>query len=65
MAYAPLVLCFAALAFGGYETLVLFRSRPANDSELPFITPRYVFRMRIAAIVLGAGFVLALANTLF
>jgi hypothetical protein len=65
MAYAPLVLCLAGLAFAGYETFVLFRSRRATDSELPFITPRYAFRIRIAAIALGAGFMLALANALF
>jgi hypothetical protein len=44
--------CLAALALARYETFVRFRSRPANDSELPFITPRYAFRIRIAAIAL-------------
>lgn len=62
MLLAALMLMLSAIALAAFETFAHFRRVPANDHDIPHLSPRYIARMRIAAVMLAVALALIIAS---
>lgn len=59
LAYIALGFCLVGIAFAGFETFVQVRTGQPDEYGGARLSPRFVLRMRAAAVVLGIGLICA------